>query len=224
MKTPVPTKKIRATARKTPEPATAAREPQQARSIQTKKAICEATEREIERTGLDKLTTKRIAQAAGVSVGGLYEHFPNKEAIVAEITIRWLNQNREMIDSLSPVLTGCGDLMRYIENLNSAVLKIYMDQPGIGALIRALQSMPSLQPILAEHDAHVTKTIAKAICSLLPNVDRKKAGIAAKTILIISHELLCEIVLRDRANAKLFQHQLRILQHALTTQLILENG
>ena len=76
-----------------------------------------------------------------------------------------------------------------MDSMNSAVLKIYAEQPGIGALIRALISMPSLQPIVVEHDANVTRSIAKAISFLLPKVDRKKAEITAKTILIITHEL-----------------------------------
>ncbi|WP_278984171.1 TetR/AcrR family transcriptional regulator [Sphingobium yanoikuyae] len=42
----------------------------------------EATIRLLEKDGLDPLTTNAIATAAGVSIGTLYQYFPNKEAIL----------------------------------------------------------------------------------------------------------------------------------------------
>ena len=58
------------------------RRPAQMRALQTVDLVLEAAASEIEREGLDKLTTKRIAAAAGLSVGALYEYFPNKQAVV----------------------------------------------------------------------------------------------------------------------------------------------
>lgn len=48
-------------------------------------AIVEATSRIIEADGIEALTTNRIAQVAGVSIGSFYQYFPNREAVVAEI-------------------------------------------------------------------------------------------------------------------------------------------
>ena len=35
--------------------------------------------------GLDAVTTNRVAELAGVSIGSLYQYFPNKEALVAAV-------------------------------------------------------------------------------------------------------------------------------------------
>ena len=41
-------------------------------------AILGAVERILERDGIDGLTTNHVAEMAGVSIGSLYQYFPNK--------------------------------------------------------------------------------------------------------------------------------------------------
>jgi AcrR family transcriptional regulator len=60
----------------------------QDRSRATVDALLEATARILVREGFDKASTNRIAELAGVSVGSLYQYFPNKEAIVAGVIER----------------------------------------------------------------------------------------------------------------------------------------
>lgn len=56
--------------------------PRQARSKATVEAILGACARLLERDGYEALTTNHVARRAGVSIGTLYEFFPNREAIV----------------------------------------------------------------------------------------------------------------------------------------------
>jgi len=51
-------------------------------------AILQGAEQLLERGGVEQITTNRIAALAGVSVGSLYQYFPNKEAIVCELALR----------------------------------------------------------------------------------------------------------------------------------------
>src|SRR5947199_10350657 len=60
----------------------------QKRSRATVDALVEATARILVREGFDKASTNRIAEVAGVSVGSLYQYFPNKEALVAAVIDR----------------------------------------------------------------------------------------------------------------------------------------
>jgi AcrR family transcriptional regulator len=50
--------------------------------------ILDASLRVLRRDGLRRLNTPRIAQVAGISVGSLYQYFPNKEAILFAIHSR----------------------------------------------------------------------------------------------------------------------------------------
>lgn len=59
--------------------------PRQARSKDTVDTILGATARVLIRHGYDGLTTNAVAEQAGVSIGSLYQYFPNKEALVASL-------------------------------------------------------------------------------------------------------------------------------------------
>jgi AcrR family transcriptional regulator len=49
------------------------------------KAIQEACLKILEQEGPDQLTTQRIADVAGINIASLYQYFPNKEAVLAEV-------------------------------------------------------------------------------------------------------------------------------------------
>lgn len=70
--------------------------PRQARSQVTCDAIVRAAELVLEEQGADALTTTRVAKKAGVSVGSLYQYFPNKDALVAALVERYMLQLREV--------------------------------------------------------------------------------------------------------------------------------
>ncbi|MFN0246720.1 MAG: TetR/AcrR family transcriptional regulator [Kofleriaceae bacterium] len=59
------------------------------RATATFESLIVAAQRVLEQHGVDGLTTNRIAEVAGVSIGSLYQYFPNKEAIVAALTDRY---------------------------------------------------------------------------------------------------------------------------------------
>lgn len=56
--------------------------PVQARATATVEAIFEAAVQVLLSHGADRLTTTRVAERAGVSVGTLYQYFPNKQALL----------------------------------------------------------------------------------------------------------------------------------------------
>src|SRR5215471_21205054 len=68
------------------------RAPSQSRSRDTVEAIVEAAAQVFERHGYAAGTTNRIAERAGVSIGSLYQYFPNKDAIVMELARRHIAQ------------------------------------------------------------------------------------------------------------------------------------
>jgi AcrR family transcriptional regulator len=69
-------------------PVTAPRKvPIQARSTQLVADILKAAVRVLEREGAQRFTTIRVAETAGVSVGSLYQYFPNKQAILFRLQV-----------------------------------------------------------------------------------------------------------------------------------------
>jgi AcrR family transcriptional regulator len=79
---------------------TARNQPQQPRSRATVGVILEAAIRVLEQDGWDALTTSRVAEVAGVSVGTLYQYFAHREAIVEALQNREFERASEMLERL----------------------------------------------------------------------------------------------------------------------------
>jgi AcrR family transcriptional regulator len=73
------------------------RRPRQARAQATVDAIVQATARVLIEDGYDRASTNRIAQAAGVSIGSLYQYFPSKEALVAALVEEHVHRMLDMV-------------------------------------------------------------------------------------------------------------------------------
>jgi AcrR family transcriptional regulator len=58
------------------------KEPKQARSRLMVELVFETTADILQKEGIDKVTTNRIAQQCGISIGSLYQYFPNKQALL----------------------------------------------------------------------------------------------------------------------------------------------
>lgn len=102
----------------------------QERSRATVQALLDATARVLTREGYDRASTNRIAATAGVSVGSLYQYFPNKEALVAALVAR---HNREMLDLLREALKEVAslDLATAIAKLVRAAVDAHRVDPAL---------------------------------------------------------------------------------------------
>jgi AcrR family transcriptional regulator len=73
--------------------------PRQERARATRDALLTATARILVKEGFDRASTNRIAEEAGVSVGSLYQYFPGKEALVAALIERHLDEMMSLFAS-----------------------------------------------------------------------------------------------------------------------------
>jgi len=84
------------------KPITPRKAPVQARSKRTLEHVLEGAARVFKREGFDA-TTNRIAETAGVSIGTLYEYFPNKEALLVALAEQHVTEaERGIAAALSP--------------------------------------------------------------------------------------------------------------------------
>jgi AcrR family transcriptional regulator len=108
----------------------------QARSRATVDALLEATARILVAEGFDRASTNRIAAAAGVSVGSLYQYFPSKEAVVAAVIAR---HNRDLMQVVRDALEEVAS-----QPLDEGVRKL------VAAAIEAHRIDPALHRVLVE--------------------------------------------------------------------------
>jgi AcrR family transcriptional regulator len=64
------------------------KQPKQARSLETVNVIIEAAARILESHGREGFSTNAVAERAGVSIGSLYQYFPQKEALIGALIAR----------------------------------------------------------------------------------------------------------------------------------------
>ncbi|MGC9368135.1 MAG: TetR/AcrR family transcriptional regulator [Paracoccaceae bacterium] len=136
--------------------------PRQRRSAATFEAILEAAARILEAGGPEALTTNHVAERAGVSIGSLYQYFPSKSAIQAEL-IRRLR--RRMLDDLRAgvaVSRGLG-LAETVDCLVRASMRHHADRPE---LARVLEFLEQTLPLDAE-TAEVKAQIGAEVMSVL---------------------------------------------------------
>ena len=117
-------------------PTTPRKSASQKRSQATVETLLDATARVLTREGYDRASTNRIAAVAGVSVGSLYQYFPNKEALVAAVIER---HNEEIMGIVRAALGEVADLP-----IDKAVRKL------VTVAIEAHRIDPKLHRVLAE--------------------------------------------------------------------------
>lgn len=80
--------------------------PVQQRSQQLVDSLLEAAGQLVARDGLAALTTVRVADRAGVSVGSLYQYFQDKDALLAALIERMNRELGEAVSAAAPGLIG----------------------------------------------------------------------------------------------------------------------
>lgn len=87
------------TSRQTPRISTR-KQPQQARSTELVAAILQAAIQVLAKEGATRFTTARVAEKAGVSVGSVYQYFPNKAAILFRLQSDEWQQTTQMLRAI----------------------------------------------------------------------------------------------------------------------------
>jgi AcrR family transcriptional regulator len=111
-------------------------QPRQPRSRTTVALILDAAIRVLDREGLDALTTSRVAEVAGFSVGTLYQYFAHRDAIIAALQDRELERASAMLDrvlSAAPPLRD-HELARSIVD---ELLSLYRAAPALHRVLAA---------------------------------------------------------------------------------------
>lgn len=107
------------------------RVPRQVRSQATVDAILDASERILAAEGLGSVTTKRVAQVAGISIGALYQYFPTREGVLAAVEERaWRGHAMALASKVTelggqPLATALREVVRTMVTLIAAKAAVH---------------------------------------------------------------------------------------------------
>ncbi|WP_036140707.1 TetR/AcrR family transcriptional regulator [Luteibacter sp. 9135] len=139
--------------------------PRQARSAATVAAIFEATFQVLLTDGLVRLTTTRVAERAGVSVGTMYQYFPHKQALLYALLDLYLE---EVVVALEDAcLRHEGEPLHQIaDGLAHAYLEAKLrHMPGSRALYAVaaeLDTADLIGDVMRRVDSALTRVLASA--------------------------------------------------------------
>jgi len=136
------------------------KQPRQARSRATVDAILDGAAQVLTRRGYEGATTNRIAEQAGVSVGSLYQYFPNKEAIVGALIERHEDARRQVFRSgvaahadqpMTALVPSVIDALFAAHLVEPELHRVLHEQvPRVGRLARLRQSSRNARAVVEE--------------------------------------------------------------------------
>ena len=155
--------------------------PVQKRSTVTVDAILEAALQVLVAVGKEQLTTTRVAERAGVSVGTLYQYFPNKRALLQAALRRHIAEVAGAIESVCAEYRNSG-----LFEMGTALVDAYL-----GAKMRNVKVSVALYAVSSDIEgmaiakAATTRSLHRAtdLIATAPERLRKEPEVIASMVL-----------------------------------------
>ena len=172
------------------------RAPLQPRAVETFERILSACADLLGEVGIERLSTNLVCQRAGISPPALYQYFPNKYAILHELSLRLMAQQNHLLRPWAvpetfrlpeaEFATGIAQLLTQMHELTEAA-------PAGVWVTRALRAVPALQPVRLQSNEVVTDLMLEPLLVAHPGVDRARARLTLRLVfdsLYAAHEVL----------------------------------
>ena len=156
------------------------KQPRQARSTELVAAILEAAVQVLAKEGAQRFTTARVADKAGVSVGSIYQYFPNKAAILFRLqSDEW----RQTSDLLRRILedTGRPPLER-LRALVHAFIRSECEEAQVRGALDDAAPLYRDAPEAQEARLSGTRTLQNFMVELMPDVPEDQRDLAGDLI------------------------------------------
>lgn len=189
------------------------RVPRQARSRERLARMLDAAEALLVAEGPAALTTTRVAAAAGVSVGSLYQYLPDKEAIVEALAGRYLAEFEGLMTALAEEASAAPERWQDpVGRLLDAFAQRYRERPGYRALWFGRELTPGLRAADRDNKAALAAGLLRVLETLgiaaTPGLET-----AARAGVLVADALLQEAFRADsRGEAALIGEAKRILR------------
>jgi AcrR family transcriptional regulator len=146
--------------------------PVQARSSASVEAILKATIQVLLKVGKERLTTTRVAARAGVSVGTLYQYFPNKGALLRAALQRHLDEIGAVIETVCREQAGAS-LEKMATTLVTAFLDAKMKDPKASVALYLVSSDVDGARITRETGQKVSRAIRAMLATAREQLKRE---------------------------------------------------
>ena len=207
------------------------KEPTQSRGVETCERILDAAANLLGEVGIERLSTNLVCERAGLTPPALYRYYPNKYAILAELGMRLMMSQNDLLERWAVPATMKLPAAKFAQS----VCQLFLDtlvltrQATAGEWItRSLRAVPALAPVrIGSHD-HVTGLIVAAFVGAYPAIDVARARLTARLsveVMYSAHELLFDDPALDPAEVgKLMSEMVAAQVVALRKDLVKSPG
>ncbi|MES2058334.1 MAG: TetR/AcrR family transcriptional regulator [Pseudomonadota bacterium] len=157
----------------------ARRKPMQQRSRDRLERILGAASELIVRTGSDQVKMNEVAALAGISIGSLYQYFPEKSALIRTLAERYNAASRLCIEqALAPVAT-LDELVGAYAGLLDLYYEIVMAEPVMRDIWSGMQADKQLMALQLTESRVCGALLSAAMQRVHPTIDPARLDVAA---------------------------------------------
>lgn len=164
-------------------PHTPRKQARQARARATRDAIVEAAARILEQEGSAAATTNRIAARAGVSIGSLYQYFPDKHCVFAELLRR---ERAILLADIKTVASTGGSPRDMLAALADVALRHQFARPAMALQLEYLEAELDLD----EEATALSRELENEIAALLRRIAPDAGDHAAQDTVAIARAIV----------------------------------
>lgn len=160
--------------------------PQQARSRQTRADILKATAHLLNRKPFGEVSTNHIAKKTGISIGTLYKYYPNKDAILADLSLVFMQQDAELFSRIFESSSRTGQSKEdLVCELADALMAVHRDDAQVrGVVYQNLERLKLLGPAQS-----ATRRIQAKGSALIAELDPIRTWVAISAINAAVHSM-----------------------------------
>lgn len=186
--------------------------PVQARSINTVEVILQACVQVLLDGGLARLTTTRVAQRAGTSVGSLYQYFPDKQSLLAAALERHLTQVIAAVEGACARAKGKTAAAMAATVVDAFVSAKFVDHPASRALYAVAAEVSGALVVV-----QMTQRSQRALCDMLATASDRTYSNLAEVGFVLSTAAVGPVQALLASNASL--KSVRAIQQQLTLMM-----
>jgi AcrR family transcriptional regulator len=175
--------------------------PKQTRSRESVEAILQAAAQVFERYGYAAGTTNRIAARAGVSIGTLYQYFPNKDAILVALVRAHLAEGTAALQPHVRSLSAGARFEDVLPGIVEAMVSMHSVAPGLHRVLFEETKLP--RTLRAELEALEDRLVELAAAALAadPLTAASDPRLTARVVIATIEALTHRLVLRPPQGA-----------------------
>lgn len=193
--------------------------PTQRRSRERVERILAVTTALLEEAGSDALRMSEVAQSAEISIGSLYQYFPDKTSLIAELAERYNAEGRACVEREFAEVRTEGDTVPALHRVIDGYYEMFVNYPAMRDIWSAAQADKVLQKLdEADIEAHAA-ILSRTLVALYPQRPRE---VLENEALLLMHLICATVRLAMGAKAERAEIILSKLKRMITGSSFLE--